>query len=272
MLNISNILLEPNPIAFNLFGKDIYWYGVIISLAILLCVVVAIFLCKAKKISTDMPLEIFLAIIPLGILSARLFSVIFEKDLSLADYFNFSTGGMSIIGAIIGGALGALIYKLIKKKPFLLIADVVTSVLLLGQAIGRWGNYFNSEVYGGVVTDTAWQVFPFSVEVNGIWHEALFFYEFILSLIGFVALLIIYLKTNKTGLVTGLYLVYYGVVRTILEPRRSAEYILKWGNIPVSLLISILFIVIGVSVLVTITILHFKHKKENNFGREEIHK
>ena len=271
MLSISN-LLEPNPIAFNIFGKDIYWYGIIISFAILLCVTVAIVLCKAKKISTDMPLEIFLAIIPLGILSARLFSVIFEDGLTMADYFNFSTGGMSIFGAIIGGALGVIIYKLIKKKPFLFIADIITSVLLLGQAIGRWGNYFNSEVYGGVVTNPAWQVFPLSVLVNGTWHEALFFYEFVLSLIGFTALLIVYLRTNKSGLVTGLYFVYYGVVRTILEPRRNAEYILRWGNVPVSLLISILFIAIGIAILTTITILHFKHKKENNFGREEIHK
>ena len=144
--------------------------------------------------------------------------------------------------------------------------------MLLGQAIGRWGNYFNSEVYGGVVTNPAWQVFPLSVLVNGTWHEALFFYEFVLSLIGFTALLIVYLRTNKSGLVTGLYFVYYGVVRTILEPRRNAEYILRWGNVPVSLLISILFIAIGIAILTTITILHFKHKKENNFGREEIHK
>ena len=144
-----------NRIAFTIFGIDIYYYGLIISLAILLCVVLAIILAKAKKQETGMPLEIFLAIIPLGILSARLFSVIFEPDLSIADYFNFRTGGMSIIGAIIGGAVGATIYKFIKKKPFLQIADVITSVLLLGQAIGRWGNYFNEEVYGLEITNPA---------------------------------------------------------------------------------------------------------------------
>ena len=255
-----------NRIAFTIFGVDIYFYGLIISLAILLCVILAMILCKAKKQETSMPLEIFLAIIPLGILSARLFSVIFEPDLTIADYFNFRSGGMSIIGAIIGGAIGATIYKLIKKKPFLEIADVITSVLLLGQAIGRWGNYFNQEVYGLEITNPANQWFPLGVCVNGTWYEALFFYESVLAILGFIAILIVYLKTNKKGLATGIYLIYYGIVRIVLESRRQPQYILKWGNVPVSALVCALFIACGIAIIAYVIIKSVKQKKEHKIG------
>ena len=260
-----------NRIAFTIFGIDIYYYGLIISLAILLCVVLAIILAKAKKQESGMPLEIFLAIIPLGILSARLFSVIFEPDLSIADYFNFRTGGMSIIGAIIGGAVGATIYKFIKKKPFLQIADVITSVLLLGQAIGRWGNYFNEEVYGLEITNPANQWFPLGVNIDGTWYEALFFYEFVLALLGFVAILIVYLKTREKGLATGIYLVYYGIIRIILETRRQPQYILKWGNVPVSALVCALFIMAGIAILTYVIIKLLRQKKEQKIGRKKIY-
>ncbi|MBQ8468546.1 MAG: prolipoprotein diacylglyceryl transferase [Clostridia bacterium] len=259
-------MLTLNRIAFNLWGVDVYWYGIIISVAIIACVLFAMLFCKLKKIDTNMPLEIFLAIIPLGILSARLFSVIFEPGLTLADYFNFRTGGMSIMGAIIGGAVGATIYKLIKKKPFLEIADVITSVLLLGQAIGRWGNYFNEEVYGLEITNPANQWFPLGVNVDGTWYEALFFYESVLTFVGFVVFLIIYLKTNKRGLVTGLYLTYYGVVRIILESRRQSQYILKWGSVPVSSLVSAAFIAAGVGILIFVIVKTLMQRREKKVG------
>ena len=249
-------MLELNKVAFTIFGVDIYYYGLIISGAILACVICAMILCKAKKIDTNMPLEIFLAIIPLGILSARLFSVIFEKDLTIADYFNFRTGGMSIMGAIIGGAIGATIYKFIKKKNFLVIADIITSVLMLG------------EVYGLEITNPNLQWFPFGVNVDGTWYEALFFYESILTFIGFIVLLIVYLKTSKKGLATGIYLTYYGIIRIILESRRQPEYVLRWGSMPVSAFVSALMIAAGIGILVYVIVKSCKEKKEQKSGRQ----
>jgi len=259
-------MLNLNRVAFNIWGFDVYYYGIIIALAIFACVVCAILFSKLKKMDTNAPLEIFLAIIPLGILSARLFSVIFEPDLSIVDFFNFRTGGMSIMGAIIGGAVGATIYKLIRKKPFLEIADTITSVLLLGQAIGRWGNYFNEEVYGLEITNPANQWFPLGVNIDGTWYEALFFYESVLTFIGFVVFLIVYLKTDKKGLVTGLYLTYYGIIRLILESRRQSQYILKWGSVPVSSLVSALFIAIGVGILIFVIVKYYFAKREKKVG------
>lgn len=260
-----------NKVAFTLFGVEVYYYGIIMAIAILACLIAAIVLCKVKKIDTSRPVEIFIAIVPAGILCARLFSVIFEDGLTLADYFNFRTGGMSIIGAIIGGAIGMLVYKLITKQSFLKIADIATSVLLLGQSIGRWGNYVNNEVYGQLITNPDLQFFPFGVEINGTWFEALFFWESVLSIIGFIAIVVVYLKTKKTGLATGIYFLYYGIVRVILEGRRQSEFILKLGSVPVSALISALFIVIGLAIIIYLIVKSVKQKKENGSGRKEIY-
>ena len=264
-------MINLNRVAFTIFGVDVYYYGLIIAFALFACIISSIILCKVKKISLSTPLEVFLAIIPAGFLFARLFSVIFEDGLTIVDFFNFRTGGMSIIGAIIGGAIGIVVYKLITKQKYLHIADIVTSVLFLGQSIGRWGNYFNDEIYGQEVVNEAMQVFPISVQINGTWYEALFFWESMLTLIGFIALVIVFVKTKKTGLVTGIYFTYYGIVRLILESRRQAEYILKWGNVPVSSLLSALFIVVGLAIIIYLIVSSKKTKKEKIVGREEVH-
>ena len=264
-------MINLNKVAFTLFGVDVYYYGLIMALAIFACLISAIILSKVKKIDTGKPVEIFIAIVPAGILCARLFSVIFEDGLTMADYFNFKTGGMSIIGAIIGGAIGMLVYKLITKQSFLHIADIATSVLLLGQSIGRWGNYVNGEVYGQEILNPNLQFFPFGVEISGTWYEALFFWESVLSIIGFIAIVVLYLKTKKAGLATGVYFLYYGLVRLILEGRRQSEFVLKWGSVPVSALLSALFIVIGLAIIIWLIIKAVKQKKEATGGGKEIH-
>ena len=265
-------MIELNRIAFTIFGIDVYYYGLIMAGAILGCLIVAIILCKVKKIETMQPIELFLSIVPSGIIGARLFSIIFEKSLTITDFFDFRSGGMSIMGALIGGALGLLIYTLITKKSFLMLADIITSVLLLGQSIGRWGNYFNKEVYGQEIVKESLQFFPFGVQINGTWYEALFFWESVLSILGFIILLIVYIKTSKKGLVTGIYLLYYGTIRVILESRRQSEYILAIGNLQVSSLVSVLLIVSGIAIITYIVIKNLKGKKENSFGRKKVHK
>ena len=124
--------------------------------AILVAIGMATMFCKVRKYDTDMPINIALVVVPFGILSARFFSVLFEEGLSMSDFFNFRTGGMSIIGAVVGGAVGLLVYVFIKKpESKLLYFDTLVVVLILAQAIGRWGNFFNAEVYGQVVVRTA---------------------------------------------------------------------------------------------------------------------
>ena len=252
---MENLLLV-NRVAFTVGETEIYWYGIIMCLSILIAIGVATFFCKVKKYDTDMPINIALVIVPIGILSARLFSVLFDEGLNISEYFNFRTGGMSIIGAVIGGAVGLITYVLIKKPSSKWIYfDTLVVVLILAQAIGRWGNFFNGEVYGQVIESGSFFArFPFAVKIDGVYYQALFFYESVLDLIGFLILALIYLCSNKKGLPTAIYLIYYGIVRTFLEQFRQTEYILKLGVLPISRVCSALMITIGVCLLVIVII------------------
>lgn len=259
-----------NRVAFNLFGIDIYWYGVIICLAIVVAIVVACLYCKKRGYSTDTPINIALVILPSGILSGRLFAVLFDADLSISDYFDFRMGGMSIIGAIIGGGLALLIYCLIKKeKNPMLLFDTLCVVLILAQAIGRWGNFVNQEVYGKLITNEALQFFPMAVEVDGLFYEALFFYESVLNLIGFAIMSVMYLKEKNLGYCTGFYLMYYGLVRTILEPRRNSKYILQASSLRISRVCSILMMVVGLVLLVVLICRNRNTQKKVNDGKKD---
>ena len=252
-------MLLSREVAFTIFGVDIYWYAVIITSAIILALLLSFILVKKKKLNSDMPMDIFLAIIPLGIIFARLFSVLFS-GVGIGAFFQFRDGGLSIIGAVIGGVIGLVILSLIKKKDynFLMLADLVASVLILAQAIGRWGNFVNQEVYGWQVIDANWQFFPFAVEVGGNWFLALFFYEFVLDLIGAIILLCVYLKSKITGLTTAIYLIYYGLIRLILENFRDSRFILRFLGMPISQVISGIFLISGVAIVVYII---YKAKK-----------
>jgi len=170
---------------------------------------------------------------------------------------------MSIYGGIIGGAVGVLVFCLIHKKNFLDVADVAVVSLILGQAIGRWGNFFNQEVYGRIITDPSWQWFPFGVLLdNGEWHYALFFYEFLLNLAIFVLLLYILKKVKTKGYVMSAYLVAYGTIRFILEPLRVETYNLMLFGLKLSSLISIIAIIAGIVSFVLIYTITKRRKKD----------
>ena len=246
-------------VAFTIFGFDVYWYGVIIALAILVAFCLAFVLTKPKELPKDMPIDVFLAIVPLGIICARLFSVVFDSQTTILDFFQFRNGGMSIIGAIIGGVIGILILCKIKKYKFLQVSDLIVPVLILAQAIGRWGNFANGEVYGWVINNPSFQFFPIAVNISGTWHMALFFYEFVLNIIGAVILFLLYYKTKKIGICTGTYLIYYGMVRLILETFRDSQFILRLWGLPISQIISAIFIVVGIVILVLV---NKKEKKD----------
>ena len=258
---MSNFLCVSR-VAFTIAGVEIYWYGIIMCASILVAIWVATMLCKVKKYDTDMPINIALVVVPVGILSARLFSVLFENGLDLSDYLNFRTGGMSIIGAVIGGAFALIVYLLIKRpKDKWVYFDVLAVVLLLSQAIGRWGNFFNGEVYGRLIESSSpFARFPYAVEIDGNFYQALFLYESVLNLIGFLFLSLIFLCSKKKGLPTAAYLIYYGSVRTFLEMFRQEEYILRFGSIAVSRLFSATMIAFGIVLFVTILIRSRKHE------------
>lgn len=263
---MKSLLLDR--VAFTIFGKDIYWYGVIITLAIVLDLLILIKMCKKQHLDDETPYDLVLYLIPLGIIGARLFSVLFDSGQTISDFFRFRDGGMSIIGGLIGGATGLLIYCLIKKKNYLMMTDILAPLVILAQAIGRWGNYFNKEVYGNIVTNEKLQWFPFAVDIYGTWHYALFFYEFILNLLGFVLLISLFtIKGRKNGVILATYLCYYGAIRFVLEGFRDESYILRLGSAPISKIMSGIMVLIGLGIFGSLIITSIAKKKK---VREEL--
>lgn len=203
-----------------------------------------------KKIGfrDEIVFELLLIVIPIGIIGARIFYLIFTKGESLLNFFDFRGGGLAIYGAVIAGTVGVIIYtRFIRKSSFFAIADIVVLVLILAQSIGRWGNYFNQELYGLPTGD--FHFFPLTVKISGSPHLALFFYESILNLIGFIVLFKIFSKQKKYGTTTAVYLIIYGTIRASLEMLRDQQYIMSRPGIPVSFVISVVAIVTGILLL-----------------------
>ncbi len=228
---MSNLLLSINPIAFEIGSISVRWYGIIITAAILIGYGYSIYEAKRHNISFDFMLELFLWVVPLAIVFARIAYVVFH----IGEFFPCSTwddfvyifavweGGISILGAIPGGALGVYIATKRYKISFCETLDVAAPGLILGQALGRWGNFINQELYGEAITNIAHQWFPLAVYIDGEagWFQATFFYEMVLNLVGFAILVLISRNNNKNLTVFISYLAWYMIVRAIMESIRA---------------------------------------------------
>jgi phosphatidylglycerol:prolipoprotein diacylglycerol transferase len=269
---LASLLLYETPAykSFTIFGLEIYYYAVCIVLAIAVATCLTMLLMHRKNISYDIVLVGFIICVPSAIVGARLYACISEADLGIQNFFEFRNGGMSIMGSLIGGVIAALIYCYVKKYNFLRMTDCVLPTVPLAQAIGRWGNYFNQEVYGRVVENPSLQFFPISVfiEADGQWHYSFFLYEGVLNAIWFAVLFTIAWKLVKkpNGFVTGLFCLFYGIIRAIMEPLRDTQF--QYGNgvsIDPSLVSSYLLIVIGAGLIAFVLIYNYK-KEGKIFG------
>ena len=250
-----------------LFGFEIYYYAIVIVCGMLIAATLSALLMKRRNMSSDFIFTLFITCIPTAIIGARLFSCVTDADMSILDFFKFRDGGLSVTGGVIGGVLAGFITCKIAKVPFLRAADCVVVTILLAQAIGRWGNYFNQEVYGGVVTNEALQKFPIAVFIDDDrkYHYAFFFYEMVINLIGFALLFshAWFRKKKPNGILMFLYFVWYGAVRTVMEPLRDPAYILNAGGIPWSQFFSILMVGFGICGCLLLMI--FNYTKEGAF-------
>jgi phosphatidylglycerol:prolipoprotein diacylglycerol transferase len=242
---------------FYIGGFKIYYYGITIALAMLAAILIVIWFCKKRGYNENVPYELFFIVVPFALIGARLYFIIFYESISLADFFDFRGGGMAIYGGVIFGAAAVFVYSRIKKCGFLPVADMIAPGLILAQSIGRWGNYFNQEAHGYKVD---WNFFPLTVYIdNGRQGEevgyylATFFYESILNLLGFILLYRIFFHQRKHGTTTAWYLIWYGVVRAVVEPLRTDSlHILANDDFilnRVSFLVSIAIVVLGVLIL-----------------------
>lgn len=255
----NNSMYKIPPTGFNLFGLEIRFYGILISFAIILAVILVSVFAKRRGIKAGDIIDVALIVVPIAIICARILYVLTSGyDYTFVEAIKIWNGGLSIYGAIIGGAIGAAIACKVKKINFFNLADIILPTVMLGQAIGRWGNFFNQEAYGPVVTGGN---FPFSVfiEATGQWHMACFFWEFMFDLVGAGVLILLLYLVKQKGFVAGAYFTWYGIVRSAIEPFRQDPLVL--GSAKFSLILSIISICVGVGILIYSIIMLLKEKK-----------
>ncbi|MFQ6724480.1 MAG: prolipoprotein diacylglyceryl transferase [Clostridia bacterium] len=240
---------------FTIFGLEIRFYGIIIATAMLIAVFLVQYLSKKRGMNPDDIIILAIIVIPMSILGARAYYCIFsDTSYTFTTFWQIRNGGLAIYGGIIGGILAILLFCAFKKdfKLIIKLFDVIVPALILAQSIGRWGNFFNQEAYGTLVTNPKWQWFPFAVKIETFsgyeWHLATFFYESLWNFIGFGLLMFVFYKTNQLGTTTGVYLAYYGLGRMWIEGLRTDS--LYWGVLRVSQWLSLILVVIGLSILV----------------------
>ncbi|NLY09732.1 MAG: prolipoprotein diacylglyceryl transferase [Tissierellia bacterium] len=232
-----------NPVAFTIGSFEIRWYGLLIAMGMAIGIFLAIKETeKYQLISEDTFMDFMLWMIPSAIIGARLYYVVFKWDYyaqNISEIINIREGGLAIHGGIIGAVIAGLIYCRLKRISFWQMADIISPSLILGQAIGRWGNYANGEAHGGPTN------LPWAISVNGINVHPTFFYEFIWDL-GIFVILYFFLKKKKSfdGQIFSVYLVGYSIGRFLIEGLRTDSLML--GPLRIAQVISILMIVLGV--------------------------
>ncbi len=248
-----------NEVAFNLFGRNVAWYGIIVTLGIVASVLYIYLRTKKQGIVSDDYLDIAILTIVSGVVGARLYYVLTSLDKydSFWDVFKVWEGGLAIYGGIIGGALGAVIMLSIKKMNIIKFFDSLAPGVMLGQIIGRWGNFVNGEAYGSV---ESFEIFgktfdissvsklPWIMNVNGVLCQPTFLYESLWNLVGFVLINIIYNKKRYDGQILLCYLGWYGIGRLFIEGLRTDS--LYIGNAKISQLVALCCAIVSVTLII----------------------
>ena len=241
---------------FGIQGLNIAWYGVIIASGLLLGIILASMRARRRGWSSDLVLDFILLAVPLAIIGARAYYVAFEWEYFSANpglIIAINQGGLAIYGAVIGGFLAAFIFSKAAKFPFLKLIDLVIPSLILGQAIGRWGNFVNQEAYGALITNPNLQFFPLAVYIQslGEWHQATFFYESFCNSILLVITLLLGRKGVKDGTLLATYFIGYGLARAVIEGFRTDSLYL-FANVRISQVLSAVLVLVGILLLVLI--------------------
>ena len=263
---ISLFGLEMNPPAgFEIGPLNVKLYGIVIALGLLLAIFYGLKRGKQSGLKEDDILDGVLAIVPIAIICARLYYCIFSwedyKD-DLVSILYIWKGGLAIYGGVIGAALGVVVFCLIKKIKLPAVLDLVALGFLIGQSIGRWGNFFNREAFGAA-TDGFFKMGLFNTYTQSFeYYHPTFLYESVWNAIGFVALHFLFKKRQYDGQIALGYVAWYGLGRTFIEGLRMDS--LYWGSIRVSQLLAAISCFAAATALV---ILAFrKHDRSKLYG------
>ena len=245
-------------IAIDLGFIQIYWYSIMIALGILVGSFIILFECKKQKINEDFIVNLLFYGIIFGVIGARLYYILFNISyyrLHALEIFEIWNGGLAIHGGIIFATLFIFFYCKKNKQDFLKILDIIVVGLIAGQTIGRWGNFFNQEAFGTVVSlDFLKGLHLPQFVINGMliggeYHHPTFLYESLWNLLGLLMLVIARrFRYVKIGQPTALYMIWYGLGRLIIEAFRTDSLML--GPFRIAQIVSIFMIIIGVALFV----------------------
>lgn len=249
-VTIFGLEFKIKPVAFTVpigGGWQIYWYGILIAIGFLLALIYGIKNAPRFNINVDRMLDVILVTTPVSILSARLYYVIFdgEKIGGISEFFGFgnSSGfaGLAIYGGVIGAVICGLVMCRLRKVKFTDMLDLASLGFLIGQGIGRWGNFVNQEAFGKLTGSSWWGMQSentiYDIGQEGLVHPC-FLYESVWCIAGFFVLHHIGKKRKFSGQIALLYGVWYGFGRAIIETLRTDSLMI--GKIRVSCLLSVL--------------------------------
>ena len=248
-------------VALDLGPIQIYWYSIFIFIGMLVACFLIYKEAKKRGIEEDFLVNLTFNTIIIGIIGARLYYVLFNFYYYLDNHveiFQIWNGGLAIHGGIIAGLLFIIYYCKKHEVNLWKMLDIIVVGLIIAQAIGRWGNFFNSEAYGPITTAAHLKslgIPQFIIDgmyILGEYRQPTFFYESVWCLFGFLAMLIIrQYKYLKIGQLTSFYLIWYGIIRFIIEAMRTDSLML--GPLKMAQLVSLVFIVSGIIIFIKST-------------------
>ena len=245
------ITLDPAPAAFSIGGKSIYWYGIIIAVGFLAAYAYMSRRAPLYGCTSDDALDAVLWAVPIGVICARLYYCIFYWELYEDDPISMLyiwEGGLAIYGGIIGGVITLLVVSKVKKIPAPVLLDLAGMGVIIGQCIGRWGNFMNREAHGAVTEAFLKMGLQDAAGVVTYYHPT-FLYESVWNLIGFIGLHLFSKKRKFDGEIFLLYVAWYGLGRAWIEGLRTDSLYLFSTGIRVSQLVAALSFLAAAGIL-----------------------
>ncbi len=267
MIEFPNLNLQfyVNKVAFSIGSVSVHWYALIILTGVVLGFLYATMFAKREKLNTDCLYDVLLWGLPSAIICARAYYVIFNFSHFQNDFwsvFKIWEGGIAIYGAVIGAAISTYIYARVKKLSVLQLYDMGAFGLIVGQAIGRWGNFVNEEAFGSL-TDSLFamsskairvelirqgQINEANIMLHNIGAHPTFLYESLWNLLGAVLLGVFHKHKKHHGQIFFLYLTWYGIGRFLIEGLRMDSLYL--GPIRISQLVGLVTAIVGIVMLI----------------------
>lgn len=265
-------------VAFKIGDFEVMWYGVVIALGMLVAVLYAGWRCKQAGIAFDHLTDIAIFAIFFGVIGARLYYVAFSPSQfnSIWDVLNLRSGGLAIYGGIIAGAITVIVVCLIKKLNWRTLYDCAGPGVMIAQAMGRWGNFFNGEAFGDLVSENSPLYFirmglkssnTFSDfgTTDMVYVHPTFLYESLWNILGFVLINIFFKKKKFHGQIALYYLAWYGFGRMFIEGLRTDALFIGDTGIRVSQLLGFLLFAVC-SALLVFGLVYIKNHPETKFA------